>query len=332
MIGNLVFQRREILDQMILELVQKGPVKGTWNNTKTHARRYREFCTVLHLNPFPLTELQLCRFVAFLTFTLTSYNSVTNYLGGVRKLCTLARLPQPVCTGYLDHVLRGVKRLLARPVEQADPMTPQLLQKIAALVDTTNLKQVVIFTAMVVGFFLFLRSANLTCATQFSSFDPEIHITRGDIRMGELVALIELRFTKTIQFKERSLLMPILQVLNPAICPLAWLKYMLSMVPAPAQAPAFCFPTKQGLAALTYAQLSEQMKKWAGAVGHNPEKISPYSLRRGGCTWAFESNLPATAIRLLDDWSSDVFFRYISCSLQSRLNAMLQLTHRCHSL
>lgn len=103
----------ETLDQMVVELVQGGPAKGTWRNLKTHSKRYHEFCMVLKVEPFPLTEMNLCRYVAYLTFTLSSYGSVTNYLSGVRKLNALARLNQPSETGYLDSVLKGVKRLLA---------------------------------------------------------------------------------------------------------------------------------------------------------------------------------------------------------------------------
>lgn len=321
-----------ILDQMVIDLAQAGPAKGSWNNTRTHSKRYREFCTALQVAPFPASELQLCRYVAFLTFSLTSYGSVLNYLAGVKKLHAYARLPQPVCSGYLDTVLKGVRRLLAQPVEQAEPMTPELLMKIAPLVDTDNLKQVVAFTAMVLGFFLFLRSANLTCKTQFTSFDPEQNLTRADIRLAAQIAVICVRFSKTIQYKQRTLWMPVIQVMNKSICPLAWLRFMLSKIPAPGTAPAFCFPTRQGLAALTYAQLSDHIKSWVAQAGLDPTKYSPYSLRRGGCMFAFEANLLALYIRLLGDWSSDCFHRYISCSLQSRLDAMLQLTRHCQSV
>lgn len=209
-------------------------------------------------------------------------------------------------------------------------MTVELLTAISKIVDTTNLKQLVAFTAMLIGFFLFLRSANLTCRTQFSSFDPDQHITRGDIRMAKELALINIRFTKTVQHKERSILMPVIPVLREEICPLRWLQLMFTKISAPQDAPAFCFSTKFGLAALTYHQLSEQMKKWASQVGvKNTSRITPYSLRRGGCTHAFESNLPAVAIRLLGDWASDTFYRYISCSLLYRLEAMVQLTDNC---
>lgn len=317
----------------MVELVQGGPAKSTWSNLKTYSKRYHEFCTVLRVPPFPLTEMQMCRFVAFLTFSLGSHGSVMNYLGGVKKLNALARLPPPELTGYLDSVLRGVKRLLAHPVKQADPMTPELLSEISKFVDMKDLKQLCIFTAMVIGFFLFLRGANLTCKTQFNSFDPDQNLTRSDFRVSKDLVLVMIRFTKTIQFKERVFLMPLLPVENKNICPITWLKRMLEAIPAKPSSPAFCFPVGDQLAALTYRQLSEQMRKWAALAGvRDVSKITPYSLRRGGCTWAFECDLPATAIRLLGDWSSDTFYRYIACNLQHRLSSMIRLTERCHSV
>lgn len=330
----IVALRRQavLFDEMVVELAQKGPAPSSWRNLKTHARKYRTFCELLSIAPFPLSEQNLCRYMAFLTFTLTSADSVLNYLSGLKKLHGFAKIPFPKFSAYVDLVYQGVKRLLAHQVNQAEPITPQILKRIAQLVDRNDQKQVVTFTAMVVGFYLFLRSSNLTTKTQ-SSFDPNKNLCRGDIRLAEKLALIEIRWSKTIQYFQRRLLFPIVQILDNDICPIAWLHRMVTMVKASSTDPAFCLKNRNNeLVPLTYRQLSDQLKKWVQQIGLPAHKYSPHGLRHGGATFAFESDIATQTIMLLGDWASDSFRRYIHQNLESRLVAMTQMSQRCVSL
>lgn len=186
-------------------MAQGGPASSSWRNLVTHSNKYREFCNLLKISPFPISEQNLCRYMAFLTFSLSSSDSVMNYISGLKKLHAYARVPFPELSPYVDTVFQGVKRLLAHQVQQAEPITPQILKRIATIVDKRSPNHVVMFTALVVGFYLFLRSSNLTCRTQ-TSFDPNKNFKRSDIRLATSLALIEIRWSKTIQFCQRKLL------------------------------------------------------------------------------------------------------------------------------
>lgn len=315
---------------MVVQLAQAGPARGSWSNLTTHARKYQQFCQLLQTTPFPISEQNFCRYMV--TFYLTSANSVLNYLAGVKKLHAYARVPMPQLTPYVDAVFSGVKRLLAHQVQQAEPITPQILRQIAPLVNKSNPRQVVCFTALVVGFYLFLRGSNLTCRTQ-TSFDPTKNLCRKDLRMANNVALVEIRWSKTIQFMQRKLLVPIVRVLGEDICPIAWLRKMILMVPAKGNDPLFSYVTAKGdLVPLTYRALSDQLKSWMAQIGRDPAKYSVHGLRRGGASFAFESNLPAETIMVLGDWASDSFRRYIDQNLQTRIKAMTLISNRCRSI
>lgn len=321
-----------LFDEMVVELARTGPAPGSWSNLVTHSNKYRKFCQLLQIQPFPISEQNLCRYMAFLTFTLTSADSVMNYLSGLRKLHAYARVPMPSFSPYVDTVYAGIKRLLAHHIQQAEPITPQILKRMALLVNRSHPKQVVIFTAIVVGFYLFLRSSNLTCKTQ-TSFDPRKNLTRQDIRLAQQLALIEIRWSKTIQYFQKKLLMPIIPILDKDICPLNWLRAMVSLVPASPQHPAFCYPNRHGsLVPLTYRVLSDQLKNWVQLLNLPAHRYTCHGIRRGGATFAFESNLAAESIKLLGDWVSDSFRRYIDHSLESRIRAMTQMSNRCHSI
>lgn len=329
---SVPLQRCSVFDAMVIELAQHGPAPNSWRNLVTHCNKYREFCELLTITPFPITEQNLCRYLAFLTFSLTSSDSVLNYVAGLKKLHAFARTPFPELTKYSDTVFKGIKRVLAHQVKQSEPITPQILKQIATLVDLSNHKEVVMFTALVVGFYMFLRSSNLTAKTQ-TSFDPQKNLTRQDIRLAHNVALIEVRWSKTIQFLERKLLFPIIRILDEDICPITWLVRMVAMVPATPTDPAFCvFNRQQKLVPLTYRQLSDQLKNWIERIQLPSDRFSLHGIRRGGATFAFESDVAAQSIMVLGDWVSDSFCRYIDQNLECRLRAISQMARRCHSI
>ena len=53
----------------------------------------------------------------------------------------------------------------------------------------------------------------------------------------------------------------------------------------------------------------------------NTKLFSSHSLRQGGCTHAFENNVPENTIKILGDWCSESYKRYIDLTVESRLKA-----------
>ena len=53
-----------------------------------------------------------------------------------------------------------------------------------------------------------------------------------------------------------------------------------------------------------------------------PAVFSLYSLRRGGATFAYQSNIEAEMIKLMGDWASDAYKRYIDISMDKRFDSM----------
>lgn len=310
---------------MVKEFTAAAYSEGHRRNLRTYSGKYREFCQLLNLTPFPTSETQMARYIAYLTLTLTSPKSISNYVAGVKKLHAYARLPTPVYTDYLNIVMDGVTRVLNHVANQAPPITPNMLKKIARLVNKKDIRQVVIFTAMLVAFYLFLRSSNYTAKT-LNSFDPQKQLTRQDLKFVGDVILVYIKWSKTNQFRQRKLLVPLVKVRSLDICPVTWINYMTSKVVAPQNAPAFCLPNKGKLWPLTYDQLNDQLKKWVSEIGLNGRKHSSHGLRRGGASYAFSINIPALIIKTLGDWASDAYEEYIHFDIDSRLRAMINFT------
>ena len=66
---------------------------------------------------------------------------------------------------------------LARPVRQAEPISPQTLEKIFLQVDLKSEEQLVAWVALIFAFHLLLRKSNLVPNTQ-REFNPEKQLSR----------------------------------------------------------------------------------------------------------------------------------------------------------
>lgn len=315
-------QKTQVLDEMVMEFAVSAYSVGHRANLRTYAQKYQEFCEILRLTPFPISEIQLTRYIAYLTFSLKSPKSVQNYVSGVKKLHAFARVELPKFSGFVDILMDGVKRVLEHTVTQAPPITPEMLKKISKLVNRGDARQVVLFTAMLLAFYLFLRSSNYTSKT-LSSFDPNKQLVRNDITVSEDMILVHIKWSKTNQFRQRKLLVPLIKVSSKSICPVTWIKFMMNKIPAPRNAPAFAIPTKRGLLPLTYPQLNDQIKKWVSDLGMRGSKYSSHGLRRAGASWAYRVNISALAIKLIGDWASQAYENYINYDIDNRLKAMI---------
>ena len=74
-----------------------------------------KFCLSSNVNPLPVRESVLCKFVSYLADESIQYRTIKTYLSGLRFYQIRAGLNDPfqAPTPRLDYVLRGVKRVQA---------------------------------------------------------------------------------------------------------------------------------------------------------------------------------------------------------------------------
>ena len=99
-------------------------------------------------------------------------------------------------------IILVLKAELARPTKQAHPMTPQLLREIYDHVDHEDPVELVCYTAILVGFNLFLHKSNLVPDSS-NIFNPDEQLTRADALLAEWMVLICLRWNKTITIQAK---------------------------------------------------------------------------------------------------------------------------------
>ena len=130
---------------------------------------------------------------------------------------------------------------------------------------------------------------------------------KKDIVWTEVGMDVSIRSSKTIQFKERVVKVPVVKADNSKLCPCGYLKYYLSRLNIHAEEPLFPF---------TYNIFSSRLKKactQAGLIGN----FTTHSLRRGSATF-LSTFLPMHVVKTYGDWRSWAVLLYISDDYSSR--------------
>ena len=256
-----------------------------------------------------------------------SASSIPAYLNIVRILHLEHGLEDPTKNNFhLARTLRGIRRCKGCTVSQKQPMTPAMLLAIKSHLNLTDPVHATFWAVYLTGFFGLLRKANMLLKG-VTKFNPLKHLRRSDIVFYPGWAIVINRWSKTIQFSQRLLTVPLPLIPGHPLCPYSALQHAFKLVPATLSGPAFVLPapSRRGLIPFTYAKFDSLLKSVASTAGLDPSRISGHSLRSGGATLAFQAKIPEEFIKRLGDWRSDAFKSYIHIPIKYRMYAIRQL-------
>ena len=154
------------LEQPCLHFLAQGLAPSTRKAYASGQRKFMEFCRQagkLHSNgsPCPADEWTLCLFVSFLADSI-QHSSIKVYFSAVRSLNIEQGFPDPLLNCLrLQQVLRGVKRSPGSPAAQRLPITDSLLLVIHRALDLKFFDHCAFWAACLLGYFGFLRAADL---------------------------------------------------------------------------------------------------------------------------------------------------------------------------
>jgi integrase len=291
---------------------------GTLKNIHLQWETFLLFCQKFSLKPLPVEPYTLSLYAQFLARSFRSVKSIQNYVNGIKLLHSFSHFsfPSEQLWEY-KIVLKGIEKNLNHVVSRALPITPQILLEIFHLLSMDDPVDVTFWALFLVAFFCMLRKSNLVPLTS-AKFDASKQLTRSDITMLDSVLLVQVKWSKTVQTKNRRFELPLPAIEHSPLCPVQAFKRMVKLIPVPPTYPAFCLPSRHSHKPITYHQFHKFLRKFIAHSGRDPTKFSSHSFRRGGATWAFQCNVPAELIKVQGDWRSDAYQRYLEFDFEDR--------------
>ena len=148
-----------------------------------------------------------------------------------------------------------------------------------------------------------------------------------DIRVCTWGLLLIARWSKTIQYRNRTLLVPVPRIGHSQLCPHAGILNALKMLKVHDLAkllsgPAFVYTYGDQVKPLTYSAFATKLHKVLEQCGVDSSQYSGHSFRRGGATFTLNCGVPGHYIKLQGDWLSNAYERYLDTSLHYKMIAV----------
>ena len=196
-------------------------------------------------------------------------------------------------------------------------ITPEVLRAMYGKLDLSANVNLAFWAACLVGFFTFFRKSTLLPASVVYN---RADLSRSDVTFNSDNIVIHVKHTKTIQFSERTLHVPVPIVPDCILCPVAAVNNLWKASPhIPPSAPMFSYPLPaRKYSVLTQATFVSMLRNTLSLCGFQSARYSGHSFRRGGATFALASGIPVEIIKSQGDWKSAAVERYLAPSLAQR--------------
>lgn len=295
---------------------KSGFAVGTTKNLRIQWESFLLFCFFFGFNPLPASTEVVSLYVQFLSRSFKSVDAIKNYVSGIRTMHLLLGISIDINSYLINLTVKGINRLHPRCIRQALPITPAILKQFYSGLDFTSPLDVCFWCLFLFAFFLLARKSNLVLERK-SDISGKF-LLRKDVTKQADYLLVTFRWSKTIQFGDRLLQIPLIKM-NSMLCPVLAYERLISMVPLSGEVPLFSYAKNK---AITYSMFQTKLRSLCKNIGLDPQEYSSHSFRRGGATLAFQAGVPADLIQFLGDWRSDAYKKYLKFNLDDKLRVV----------
>lgn len=257
------------------------------------------------------------------------YGHIKNLFSAIKMMHNALDQTFPEDDYQVDSTLKAIKRQLAGTPYQTLPITPEILEKLYIFVDIEDPEQLANWCSYLTGFRCLLRKSNLV-PDSLAKFSPESGLSRSKIGLppGKDVALVYLNWSKTNQFNNREIVIPMVSDPIRALDPVFHLKKLFTTFQLPDHMPAFSYIKRGRVMCVTYAKFTKDLRNLLDMAGFRAKSYSGHSFRRGGATYLYRLGADPLLIQASGDWASDCYQRYVFLSLEQRLAAQIKMASR----
>lgn len=225
---------------------------GTRKNLKIQWKAFFLFCHFYGFKTLPCELNTVCLFAQFLSRSFKSVDSIRNYLNGVKVLHLLFDLPfNHFESFYFRLFMKGLKRCNPHTVRAALPITPKILLKIKNELESTDINSYTYWCIFHFVLYLMCRKSNLVGTVE----DDSKCLHRGDITVFKEYLIVKFHWSKTIQFGERCLEIPIIKNSPSPLCAYSAFKVMCTKFSVSSSSPAFVVVSGRKIKPVSYNML-----------------------------------------------------------------------------
>jgi len=222
------------------------------------------------------------RYVAYLAHVGRRFGTIQNHISSLKHFHEVYDFH----LGWEQHyffwvIIKGTKHYLGLQSNSKQAITPLMLHRMAFFFDLRIPLHAAMWAYFLVAFFSFLRKSNLVIENTRSVPSLKV-LRRSNLILNEHTAYFCILETKTIQFVQRSLNIPLPLIPGSMLCPVAALHHHLKLNRVPDSAPLFSDRSSgsESFQAITYSQFSRFLAKSLQAIGANSSTFS-HSFQRG---------------------------------------------------
>jgi len=293
--------------------------QGTNRNLRVQWESFLLFCFYFNLVYLPASTQTVQLYAQFLSRSFKSVDSIRNYISGVKTFHLILGFNTEHINNYIVNLsLKGLARLKPHAVKRAEPITLAILTNIYDCLDFSCKDNTVYWCLFLFAFYLVARKSNLVPTSKVDILSGRfLHIS--DVDIFEDYLLVHFYWTKTIQFRERELICPLVKINNEKLCPVSAFKNLLNLKLH--NNLGAIFTTDDG-SIVTYYRFQKKLRECVAVIGLDPKKFSTHSFRRGFATLAFQCDIPPEHIQFLGDWKSDAYKCYLELSWTDKVKIL----------
>ena len=318
--------------------------EGTKRNHKSNITQFVFFCRKFDRPVCPTNRDTLMAFARLASLTV-SYGTLKNIFSSIKFLHRATNQTYPEDDWQLESTLKALKRELSGAPLQTLPITPEILLKMYAFVDTRKPKDLANWTAFLTTFYCMLRKASAV-PKSLEAFNAVKELSRNkvDIETEDEVVLILMNYTKTEQFGNKNVVIPLLKNPVHALDPVHHLQELFTRFPMANSLPAFSYMEKGKIKCITYDGFTKELKRLLSLSGLKADNYSGHSFRRGGATYLYRLGADPLLIQAsgmatvtttaavytplaTGDWATDCYTRYVFLTLDQRMHAQKMMTN-----
>lgn len=245
------------------------------------------------------------------------FSTINNYLSAIIVLHKYHGFnPEFRETFYMKLVLKGLRRILGDETAKAATLMPEQLIQCYFKLDKNDQWWLTCWSAIILCFRSLLRKSNVLPTTLN---DRKHVILRKDVVFFDWGVLLNVHSTKTLQYRERKLQVPIFNMPGSPLCAVSFLREHFERYPAEMDSPLFLKERNGIITPLLYHEVLRALKTLIKRIGLEDTNVSLHSLRRSGATFLCRIGVPLSDIKTMGDWRSLAVLEYLITPLERKL-------------